>query len=46
MIENTPQTPAPEDKPPFLSWKRIYQVVIGNLIILLIIFYILTKVLS
>lgn len=33
-----------EEKPPVLSsWKKLYAVVIGNLIVLVILFYLFTK---
>lgn len=36
-----------EDKPPFLgSWNKIYLLVLGELIILIALFYLLTKVFS
>jgi hypothetical protein len=36
-----------EDKPPFLgSWNKIYAVVLGELIILIVLFYLFTKAFS
>jgi len=46
MSEENQLTNELDEKPPFSSWKRIYQVVIGNLLFLMLLFYFLTRVLS
>ena len=36
-----------EDKPPFLgSWNKIYSLVLGELIVLIVLFYLFTKAFS
>jgi len=36
-----------DDKPPFLgSWNKIYLLVFGELVVLIVLFYLFTKVLS
>jgi len=36
-----------EEKPPFLSsWKRLYSIVFLNLVILVLLFYLFTKIFS
>jgi len=44
MIDQTPP-PNPEDqKPPFFkTWARLYWFVIGNLVVLILLFYLFTK---
>ncbi|MDR0311006.1 MAG: hypothetical protein LBJ21_05420 [Acidobacteriota bacterium] len=38
---------SPEERPPvFRTWRRMYFAVLGNLILLMVIFYILTRVFS
>ncbi|MCF0063849.1 hypothetical protein MUK70_00720 [Dyadobacter chenwenxiniae] len=43
IIENSPQDRVPQDRdglPPFVSsWKRLYQLLIGTLILLIVLFY-------
>lgn len=46
--QNPPETEKEEELlPPFMkSWKNLYILVIGNLVFLIIIFYLLTKIYS
>lgn len=36
----------PERPPVFKTWARVYALVLGNLMLLLVLFYVLTRVLS
>jgi len=46
QLDNDSNDP-PEERPPvFRTWRRMYFAVSGNLILLIVIFYILTRVFS
>jgi len=43
MIDQTPQPPEDQKPPFFKTWNRLYWFVIGNLAVLIILFYLFTK---
>ncbi|MDX1383349.1 MAG: hypothetical protein R3190_06870 [Thermoanaerobaculia bacterium] len=46
MSEPNPPQPEPEDRPPLGSWGRIYAVVIGNLVLLILLLIWFTRTFS
>jgi hypothetical protein len=47
MKETDPKSKAGIDKPPFFkNWKGMYWLVLGNLVFLIILFYIITRIYS